>query len=233
MQMKIGDHVNEMRFELADMPDTKVDGYLPMLWLKDYNPDINGEKGRLRWYSNYCKAHCLMARRRLVFITSEELFAKDPNEIYLLGLCRYTDEDGGDIKLSVLPEYRDYTNIFTLEMAKSLPKYSKHDHRIELEKGKIPPSGPIYPLSRQELDVLYKIVKEMEDSGKISRLSSPAVAPILFVPKPDGSLRLCIDYRGLNKITIKNKYPLPWMNKLRDRLGKATVFTKLDLKNGY
>ena len=72
----------------------------------------------------------------------------------------------------------------------------------------------------------------MEDSGKIRRSSSPAGAPILFVPKPDGSLRLCIDYRGLNKITIKNKYPLPLMKELRDRLGKATVFTKSDLKNG-
>ena len=73
----------------------------------------------------------------------------------------------------------------------------------------------------------------MEDSGKIRRSLSPAGAPILFVPKPDGSLRLCIDYRGLNKRTIKNKYPLPLMNEVRDRLGKATVLTKLDLTNGY
>ena len=73
----------------------------------------------------------------------------------------------------------------------------------------------------------------MEDSRNIRRSSSPTGAPILFVSKPDGSLRLCIDYRGLNKITIKNKYPLPLMNELRDRLGKSTVFTKLDLKTGY
>jgi len=73
----------------------------------------------------------------------------------------------------------------------------------------------------------------MEQSGKIRRSSSPIGAPILFVPKPDGTLRLCVDYRGLNKITIKNLYPLPLMNELLSRLGKATVFTKLDLKNGY
>ena len=174
-----------------------------------------------------------MAKRRLVFITSEELLAEDAENIYLLGICRYTDEDGGDIKLSLLPEYRDYADIFSSEMARALPEHSEHDHRIELEEGKVPPSGPIYPLSRRELDVLYEYIKEMEDSGKIRRSSSPAGAPILFVPKPDGSLRLCIDYRGLNKITIKNKYPLPLMNELRDRLGKATVFTKLDLNNGY
>ena len=233
LQIKIGDHLNEMRFELAYMPDTRVNGYLPMSWLKDHNPDINWEKGSLKWRSNYCKAHCLMARRRLVFITSEELLAEDPNEIYLLGMCRYSDEDGGDIKLSLLPEYKDYADIFSSEMAKSLPKHSEHDHRIEFQEGKIPLSGPIYPLSRRELDVLYEYINEMENSGKIRRSSSPAGAPILFVPKPDGSLRLCIDYRGLYKITIKNKYPLPLINELRDRLGKATVFTKLDLKNGY
>ena len=95
-----------------------------------------------------------MERRRLGFTTSEELLAEDPNEIYLLGICRYTDEDGADIKLSLLPEYKDYRDIFSSEMAKSLPLHSEHDHRIELEEGKIPPSGPIYPLSRRELDVL-------------------------------------------------------------------------------
>jgi len=73
----------------------------------------------------------------------------------------------------------------------------------------------------------------MEQSRKIRRSSSPIGGPILLVLKPDGTLRLCVDYRGLNKITMKNKYPLPLMNELRSRLGKATVFTKLDLKNGY
>jgi len=73
----------------------------------------------------------------------------------------------------------------------------------------------------------------MEDHGKIIRSSSPIGAPILFVPQPDGTLRLCVDYRGLKKITIKNKYLLRLMSELRSRLGKATIFTKLDLKNGY
>ena len=73
----------------------------------------------------------------------------------------------------------------------------------------------------------------MEDHRKIRRSSSPIGASILFVPKPDGTLQLCVDYRGLNKITIKNKYPLPLMSELRSRLGKATILTKLDLKNGY
>ena len=95
------------------------------------------------------------------------------------------------------------------------------------------PDGPIYPLSKKELDALWDYIREMEDHGKIRRSSSPISALILFVPKLDGTLRLCVDYRGLNKITIKNKYPLPLMSELRSRLSKATIFTKLDLKNGY
>jgi len=73
----------------------------------------------------------------------------------------------------------------------------------------------------------------MEDHGRITRSFSPIQASILFVPKPDGMLRLRVDYRRLNKITIKNKYPLPLMSELRSSLGKVTIFTKLELKNGY
>jgi len=70
----------------------------------------------------------------------------------------------------------------------------------------------------------------MEDHGKIRRSFSQIGTPILFVPKPDGRPRLCVDYRGLNKITIKNKYSLPLMTELRSRLAKATLFTKMDLR---
>ena len=73
----------------------------------------------------------------------------------------------------------------------------------------------------------------MLQQGKISESKSPAGAPILFVPKPDGSMRLCINYRQLNKVTIANKYPLPLMTELRDQVGGAKIFAKLDLKNGY
>ena len=69
--------------------------------------------------------------------------------------------------------------------------------------------------------------------GKIVHSKSPAGAPILFVPKPDGKLRLCMDYRQLNKLSILNKYPLTRMTELRERVAGATVFTKLDLKDQY
>jgi len=148
-------------------------------------------------------------------------------------MALYTDEDGEDIKIKILPQYRDYGDIFSQEKINALPEHSKYDHRIDLIPEAKLPDGLIYPLSKKELDAVWDYIGEMEDHGKIRRSSSLIGAPILFVPKPDGTLRLCVEYRVLNKITIKNKYPLPLMGKLRSRLGKATIFTKLNLKNGY
>ena len=73
----------------------------------------------------------------------------------------------------------------------------------------------------------------MIDKGFIRPSASPRGAPILFVQKKDGSLRLCIDYRQLNQVTIKNKYPLPRVDDLLDQLRGASVFSKIDLKSGY
>ena len=114
-----------------------------------------------------------------------------------------------------------------------MPEHTKYDHRIGLIPEAKLLDRPIYPLSKKEMDPLLDYIREMEDYGKIRRSSSAIDAPILFMPKPDGMLRLWVDYRGLNKITMKNKYPLPLMSELRSRIGKATIFAKLDLKNGY
>ena len=88
-------------------------------------------------------------------------------------------------------------------------------------------------MSAYQLEELNKYLEKMLAQGRIVHSKSPAGAPILFVPKPDGKLRLCVDYRQLNKLTILNKYPLPLMTELRERVAGATIFTKLDLKDGY
>ena len=89
-------------------------------------------------------------------------------------------------------------------------------------------------LSEKKLSVLKEYLKEMLDSGKIRPRKSPGGAPILFVPKPHGrGLWLCVDYRDLNRVTIMNRYPLPLMNKLSDRVAGSRIFTKIDLKAGY
>ena len=106
------------------------------------------------------------------------------------------------------------------------------EHAIELEGGK-PPYGPIYHLSEKELKVLREYLEDSLKKGWIRHSTSPAGAPILFVPKKDKELRLCVDYRGLNKLTIKNRYPLPLICEILDRLAGAKVYTKLDLKDAY
>jgi hypothetical protein len=90
-----------------------------------------------------------------------------------------------------------------------------------------------YRMSTPELVELKLQLKEMMDKGYIRPSVSPWGAPALFVKKKDGTLRLCIDYRQLNKTTIKNKYPLPRINDLFDRLGGASIFSKIDLRSRY
>ena len=88
-------------------------------------------------------------------------------------------------------------------------------------------------MSQKELRVLKEYLEENLSRGFIRHSSSPAGAPVLFVKKGDGSLRFCVDYRGLNEMTIKNRYPLPLIQETLARLQKAKWYTKLDLREGY
>jgi len=120
------------------------------------------------------------------------------------------------------------------ETAEALPEHKSYNCRIELKEGGVAPWGPIYPLSEKEQEALREWLKEMLKNGKIRPSTSPTGSPILFVPKPNGrGLQLCVDYRGLNRITIPNRYLLPLMQELQDRVQGAQWFTKMDLKNGF
>ena len=106
-------------------------------------------------------------------------------------------------------------------------------HDIELEEGKKPPFKPLYYQSGRELQVLKEYLKTALKNKWIRRSTSEAGAPILFVPKKDGSLRLYVDYRGLNEVTVKNRCLLPLISETLDRLIGAACFTTLDLKDAY
>ena len=138
------------------------------------------------------------------------------------------------IQLEGLPKpYWQYKDLFKDEKAEMLAPRRTFDHAIDLKERATPPWGPIYPMSAYQQEELNKYLEKMLAQGKIVHSKSPAGAPIVFVPKPDGKLRLCVDYRQLNKLTILNKYPLPLMSELRERVAGATIFTKLDVKDGY
>ena len=133
-----------------------------------------------------------------------------------------------------IPEaYCEYEDVFSDERAAMLAQNTEFDHAIDLEDGKHPPHLPIYNLSMRELEILREYIDSSLQKGWIKPSKSPAGAPILFVPKSDGTMRLCVDYRGLNKMTIKNRHPLPLISELLDRLSHAVIFTKLDLRDAY
>ena len=104
---------------------------------------------------------------------------------------------------------------------------------IDLQEGSQPPFGPIYNLSQIELMELRKYIDKNLAKNFICHSKSPTGAPILFVKKKDGLLRMCVDYRGLNKVTKKNRYPLPLIFGLLEQLKCAKIFTKIDLRGAY
>lgn len=131
-------------------------------------------------------------------------------------------------------EYHEFVNMFREETGiEALPQHGQWDHDIPLEEGKEPPFSPIYQMSEADLGTLREYIDENLKKGFIRPSSSPAGSPVLFVPKKDGKKRLCVDYRKLNAITMKDRYALPLADELRDRLSGAKVFTKLDLRGAY
>ena len=129
--------------------------------------------------------------------------------------------------------YHDYLDVFSKSKGTTLPPRRPYDHKIELEGGTTPPFGPIYSLSEVEQFALRQFLDENLANHFIRPLNSPSGAPVLFIKKKDGSLRLAVDYRGLNRITRKDRYPLPLIPDLLDRLRSARVFTKIDLCGAY
>ena len=107
------------------------------------------------------------------------------------------------------------------------------DHEIQLQPGTNPPSRPIYRLSKPEVQELEDRLGEFTMKGFIRPSISPYGASVIFAGKKDSSLRFCVDYRALNKQTIKNKYPLPRIDDLFDQLQGSKVFSKIDLMSGY
>ena len=130
------------------------------------------------------------------------------------------------------PVVRDYPDVFPEDLP-GLPPVREIDFAIEVEPGTVPISKAPYRMAPAELRELKVQLQELLDKGFIRPSVSPWGAPVLFVKKKDGSLRLCIDYRELNKVTIKNKYPFPRIDDLFDQLQGAKCFSKIDLRSGY
>ena len=172
-----------------------------------------------------------------IYISRHQL-ANVPPEEELFAICATsTIEEEANKLINMMPLEEkiisEFADVFPATLPNQLPPPRKIDHAIELVPGSEPPSRPTYRLSYVEMDELKKQLTDLSEKGFIKPSTSPFGAPVLFVHKKEGTLRLCVDYRALNKITIKNRYPLPRIEELMDRLAGAKYFSKIDLHSGY
>ena len=136
--------------------------------------------------------------------------------------------------LTILPpRYHAYVQAFSKQEADTLPLHGPHDHAIRLKEGTQAPTSALYGMSQNETQELRRYLDENLSKGFIRASRSESAAPVLFVKKPGGGLRFCVDYRGLNAVTVKNRYPLPLISETLNRLSRAKIFTKLDIISAF
>jgi hypothetical protein len=216
-------------------------------WLRDQNPRIDWKEMKIS-IEDVKSTHASMPTHRQRSMVDEKSIANvnatstkmdgKTNRIASTDAKVYGYSVGEEEKSALLkiPDryLRKFTRIFIERKGLgALPEHKSWDCTIPIQEGKEPGMQPIYQLSEKELKYLREFIDTMLRKGYIRESTSPAGYPILFVPKKDGSLRLCVDFRKLNDITIKNRYPLPNIQELRDRLSRAKFFTALDLRDGY
>lgn len=234
---------------------TKLSGYDLILgkpWLTTFAPSIDWVNNSVRLERRGIEHTLTPPRSRedsegARLLTAQQLKrALRQGAPAYLAVLRETQEDSKDNNpmeqavASALPQLRPALESLFKRYAKTLgpmpnrlPPTRDVDHEIELEPGAKPPYLPIYHLSPKELEEVKAQLTDLLEKGFIQPSKSPFGAPIIFVPKKNGKLRMCVDYRALNKLTVKNRYPLPRIDELMDRLQGATVFSKLDLQSGY
>nr|ABA97341.1 retrotransposon protein, putative, Ty3-gypsy subclass [Oryza sativa Japonica Group] len=136
------------------------------------------------------------------------------------------------ITLEEIPIVREYPDVFPDDLP-GMPPKRDIEFRIDLVPGTTPIHKRPYRMAANELAEVKRQVDDLLQKGYIRPSSSPWGAPVIFVKKKDHTQRMCVDYRALNDVTIKNKYPLPRIDDLFDQLKGATVFSKIDLRSGY
>lgn len=147
-----------------------------------------------------------------------------------------SDGQNGDPKFADVERWRtrireEFSDLFAAPTG--LPQRTKDDFRIEIDPHAKPPHRTPYRMSYAEQEEFERQILKLLQNGWVTDSRSRFAAPVIFVRKADGSLRMCVDYRGLNKITVKDRYPLPYIEDLLDKLHGGIIFTKLDLASGY
>ena len=168
---------------------------IPGGWFIDDHP-ITFDKGEIQVKTHECD-------KDEAFEWDDDLSNLDDPNAVLVGRIGAIAIQPTDNTENIPRDYEKYFHLFSEKTAAKLPPHQNFDHAIDIIEGKQPPFGPIYSLSQKALEVLREYLDRMIAQGKIQPSKSPAGAPILFVPKPNGKLRLCVDYRALIDVTIK------------------------------
>ncbi|GJZ99566.1 putative reverse transcriptase domain-containing protein [Tanacetum coccineum] len=154
-------------------------------------------------------------------------------QVFLAQISAKKKEDKSERKqIEDVPIVRDFPEVFPEDLP-GLPPTRPVEFQIDLIPGAAPVARAPYRLAPSEMKELSEQLQELSDKGFIRPSSSPWGAPVLFVKKKDGSFRMCIDYRELNKLTVKNRYPLPRIDDLFDQLQGSSIYSKIDLRSGY
>jgi hypothetical protein len=225
------------RILLANLVVFKMLGYdviLGMDWLSKHHASIDCRRKEITFRSpdgeefKYCGSR-VRATSALLSAVQAKRDAREGSCVYLAYVIAKLENE---VKLENISIVRDYLDVFT-EVYSGLPPNREIEFTIDLVPGTQPIHKAPYRMAPTELKELKEQLEELLDRGFIRPSVSPWGAPVLFVKKKDGSMRLCIDYRELNRVTIRNKYPLPRINDLFDQLKEASVFSKIDLRSGY
>ena len=216
--MRKGNHSEYITFDVVPLGKHAI--IIGMPWLQAHNPHMDWEKCKVSFESEFCKENCIT-------ITNK----KDLEELEIMEISAIGKEEM-DI---VLLELHSRLPGFDIEKARAMPETRKpYNFTIQLKEGKeLPRFAKPYWLTPAQMEEAKKQIEELERCRMISPSKSCIGAPLFFVPKKDGTQRMCIDYRALNDITVKDAYPLPNMEALLESARGATVFSKLDLRSAY
>ncbi|GJZ10909.1 putative reverse transcriptase domain-containing protein, partial [Tanacetum coccineum] len=187
--------------------------------VKDNNV-VNGERSRIK------------SESRLEVISSirTQKYIDQGCQVFLIQMMKEEKTKISERRIEDVPIVRDFPEVFPEDLL-GLPPTRQVEFHIELIPGAAPVARAPYRLAPAEMKELAEQLKELSNKCFIRPSSSPWGAPILFVKKKDGSFRMCIDYRKLNKLTVKNRYPLPRIDDLFDQLQGSSIYSKIDLRS--
>lgn len=237
----IGDHQEKIMFLVTDLG--KSDMFLGFEWVDHHNPAIDWKKGIVEF--TRCPDTCVQINQ-LDIDEEDKILMIDSNAWLRQREINIRATSAMDIAIEqnkkkvskpwtelVPGHYHDFVDVFTEESFQHLPEHRPWDHVIELIPEAKPYAGKIYSMTLDEQKALDEFLDENLKTGRIRPSKSPWGAPFFFVKKKDGKLRPVQDYRKLNDMTKKNKYPLPLIAELLDKLKKSKYYTKLDVRWGY